>query len=126
MDITRAFNNVHHERLTYNMRKRKIPKQITDWTSSFLTGRSTKLRFNDVTSESIPTQAEVPQESPLSPTLYMFYNGDLLDIPQPGELGLGFIDDIAFGVQGLTDIGNAEKIQERLKDAEEWRKRHGA
>jgi hypothetical protein len=56
----------------------------------------------------------------------MFYNGDLLDIPAPPHLSLGFIDDIAYGVQRLTDKGNAEKLQEMLEQAEEWRQKHGA
>ena len=58
----------------------------------------------------------------------MYYNGDLLDIPQPQpqHLSLGFIEYIAYGVQGLTDTGNVEKLQQMLEKAEEWRKMHGA
>jgi Reverse transcriptase (RNA-dependent DNA polymerase) len=29
MDMSGAFNNVHHERLLHNMRKRRIPKEVT-------------------------------------------------------------------------------------------------
>ena len=82
MDVAGAFNNVHHERLIHNMRKRKVPLQITKWIHNFLQGRTTRLRFNGTLSDiSIPTPAGTPQGSPLSPTLYMYYNGDLLDIP---------------------------------------------
>jgi len=38
---------------------------------------------------------------------------------------LGFIDDIAYGVQGQTDEENARKLQRMLEKAEEWRLKHG-
>ena len=55
----------------------------------------------------------------------MYYNGDALDIPGRRGLGLGFIDDIAIGVKGLTDKGNAQKVLEILEDMEGCKDRHG-
>ena len=72
MDVAGAFNNVHHERLIDNMKKRRIPDFIVAWTESFLSDRTTSLRFNGITSENIETDAGVPQGSPLSPILYMY------------------------------------------------------
>src|SRR5438046_2775542 len=66
----------------------------------------------------MPTPAGVPQGSPLSPLLYMYYNANLLDIPRQDERGLGFIEDIMYGVEG--------KLERLLQEAEEWRKRHSA
>ena len=40
----------------------------------------------------------------------MFYNKNLLDISQSGELELGFIDNIVFEIQELINIENIEKI----------------
>src|SRR5205814_8574441 len=87
MDVSGAVNNVHHERLIHNMRKRRIPIEITNWISSFLSGRTTRMRFNGITTEYIPTPTGIPQGSPLSPILYMLYNSDLLDIPGREQLG---------------------------------------
>jgi len=36
MDVTGAFNNVHHRRLIHNLRKRHVPEIITRWIGSFL------------------------------------------------------------------------------------------
>ena len=88
MDVAEAFNNIYYERLLDNMQKRRVPKQIIKWIGSFLQARTTQLRFNDFTSTPIATPAGTPQGSPLSPLLYMFYNGDLLDIPAPPHLSL--------------------------------------
>ena len=130
MDVAGAFNNVHHERLIDNMEKRRIPGFIIAWTESFLRDRSTHLRFNGITSEEIRTEAGVPQGSPLSPILYMYYNAELLDVPRICEektvQSLGFIDDIAYGVQGQNDEENAQKLQQMLERAEGWKNRHGA
>ena len=99
MDLAGAFNNVHHERLIHNLRKRRIPKKITTWIKSFLRGRSTRISFNGTQSASFSTPAGVPQGSPLSPSLYIYYNGDLLNIPcSTDHLAFMFIDDIGFGV----------------------------
>jgi len=97
MDVAGAFNNVHHKRLIHNLRKRRIPLKITRWIESFLQGRSTHTSFNGTQSTSFPTPAGVPQGSPLSPILYIYYNRDLLDIPRGNNhLALGFIDDIGY------------------------------
>jgi hypothetical protein len=61
----------------------------------------------------------------------MYYNADLLEIPQQinhnmEDLSLGFIDDITYGVAGLTDEGNVDRLQTILTRVEQWRRRHGA
>ena len=128
MDVAGAFNNVHHTRLIHNLRKRRIPIKITKWIASFLQNRSTRISFNGVESTSYTTPAGVPQGSPLSPSLYLYYNGDLLELPPIGinHLALGFIDDIAYGVRGLTAEGNAARLEELLSQAERWRSKHGS
>jgi hypothetical protein len=68
MDVMGAFNNVHHKRLCHNMWKRRVPDFIVRWVESFLTGRSTILRFNGIDSERIAVNAGVPQGSPISLT----------------------------------------------------------
>ena len=40
-------------------------------------------------------------------------------------MGLGFIDDITYRVEGFTDKGNARKLKQLLREVEEWRKKHG-
>jgi ribonuclease HI len=127
MDVAGAFNNVHHTRLIHNLRKRRIPTNITRWIASFLQNRSTRICFNGIESASYLTPAGVPQGSPLSPSLYLYYNGDLLEFPQSiNHLVLGFIDDIAYGVRGFTAEGNTAKLEALLSQAENWRRKHGA
>ena len=126
MDVAGAFNNVHHERLIHNMRVRRIPLKIARWVQSFLSNRTTSMKYNGITTDSFSTPAGVPQGSPLSPILFILYNSELLDIPQRDELGLGFIDDIAYGVKSPTAAQNTARLEQLLKKAEKWRSKHGA
>ena len=128
MDVTGAFNYIHHKRLLHKLKKRKVPGFIVRWVKDFLGNRSTRLKFNGVESEKIYTNVGVPQGSPISPILYMFYNADLLEIPgdRSGVLSLGFIDDIAYGVQGETEEDNARELEGMLMEAERRREKHGA
>src|SRR5438046_9788665 len=82
MDVAGAFNNVHHNRLIYNMKQRRIPTQLVKLVQSFLTGRTTQLRFNETTSNDINIEAAIPQGSQLSPNLFLLYNAQLLEIPR--------------------------------------------
>ena len=126
MDVAGAFNNVHHRRLIHNLRMRRMPEKITRWIHNFLQERSTRLQFNGTKSERINTSAGVPQGSPLSPILYMYYNADLLDIASRFQgKSLGFIDDIMYGTEGSTDTENVQKLEQMLQSAEEWRGKHG-
>jgi hypothetical protein len=92
-----------------------------------LQGRSTQIKFNGTQSAAFPTPAGVPQGSPLSPILCIYYNGgELLDCPHPNSLALGFIDDIGYGVKGRTALENVTNLRYLLSKAEGWRKKHGA
>ena len=122
LDVAGAFNNVHHKRLIHNLHKRRMPNKVVDWIRSFLHNRSTQLLINGSKSAQILTPAGVPQGSPLSPLLYMYYNADLLEIGnQDGRISLGFIDDITYGIEGNTDKGNVRTLKQALVKAEEWR-----
>src|SRR5437773_1275586 len=103
LDVAGVFNNVHHERLIHNLKKKHLSTIIAKWIDRFLQKRNTQLLFNGAKSQSISTPAGIPQGSSLSSLLYMYYNANLLDISQQRGTGLGFIDDIMYGVKGFID-----------------------
>lgn len=80
MDIAGAFDTVSHQRLTHNLRKRKIPEWIANWVQSFLDNRRTTLAIHPQMTDEFAVQTGIPQGSPISPILYLFYNADLLEI----------------------------------------------
>ncbi|KIK38844.1 hypothetical protein CY34DRAFT_90303, partial [Suillus luteus UH-Slu-Lm8-n1] len=64
------------------------------------------LSFNDFKLSPFDIQNSIDQGCPLSPIAFIFYNADILKIPNPkpsqGEMGLGFIDNIALLAHAKT------------------------
>ena len=101
LDISSAFPSVNHRRLLHNLRKRGVPEPMVRWIAEFLRERRTQLNFDDFTSDPLLADCGIPQGSPLSPLLYLFYSADLLELVDPKDcarLSLGFIDDTAMAV----------------------------
>ncbi|KAK7433457.1 reverse transcriptase, partial [Colletotrichum acutatum] len=70
----------------------------------------------------------IPQGSPLSPILYLFYNADLLDsCNETGDTtATGFIDDVAILAVGDSTEETCQKLQEALRKAETWALTHAS
>ena len=129
MDVAGAFDTVSHRRLIHNLRKRKIPKWITDWTASFLENRKTTLAINRRATGEFAVRTGIPQGSPISPILYLFYNADLLEICQrPGTntSALGFVDDVNVLAYGKSTEENCRTLERIHRKCELWATRHGS
>ena len=114
LDVEGAFPNAVTDKLIHNLKKRRAPTAIVNFVKVLLTGRRTKLKFDDYTLDTIPILNGIGQGDPLSMLLYIFYNADLLDLPDnpTSEDAIGYIDDIA-----LVAIRNDfEESTNRLKD----------
>lgn len=106
MDVTGAYDNALHTRLLHNLRKRRLGA-LVPWISAFLTGRSTRIRMAEGVLEAIPTTTGIPQESPLSLILYLFYNADLIeDCSRDGVVASGWVDDVSLITEGKTEEDN--------------------
>ena len=87
------------------------------------------LCFDDYTSPSFNIESGIDQGCPLSALAFLFYNADILDIPnrKNGETGAGFIDDIYFIACGPTFSASNNKIKhimERWGRCLEWSRTH--
>ncbi len=73
------------------------------------------------------THTGIPQGSPLSPILFLFYNANLVDICNPPTLpasGIGFVDDVnalAFGKSTEKNCRTLQTVHERCLD---WARKH--
>ena len=79
LDILDANDYVCLRRLQHNFRKIYLNSHLVDLISSCLSNRVTTIRSNEFISLKLPITYSIPQGSPLSPILYMFYYADLLD-----------------------------------------------
>jgi ribonuclease HI len=106
IDVKNAFPSVSQPRLLHNLRKRRVPYELTSLIESFLTGRRTSIKCAEYTSPQSDCEVGIPQGSPLSGILYLFYNADLLDIAtthnQARLSSQGWVDDIIHLVSADT------------------------
>ena len=127
-DVKGAYNGVCKDRLLDRMKARGIPASLVRWVDGFCSGRTASVVVNGYTSEQreLP-QAGLPQGSPLSPILFLFFNADLVQRRIKAQSGsIAFVDDYSAWVTGPTAEANREGIQAIIDDALEWEARSGA
>lgn len=104
LDVAGAFDNINQSRLILNLQKRQVDHKLVQWTQSFLSGRSTIIKTREYTTDPLFTPNGIPQGSPISQILYLFYNADLLDeiAKRKDTSAIGYIDNIAILTTGKT------------------------
>ncbi|KAJ3511459.1 hypothetical protein NMY22_g15642 [Coprinellus aureogranulatus] len=114
LDVEGAFPNAETSKVIHNLKKRRIPKPYVDMIANMLSGRRTKLRFDDFLSDFIEINNGIGQGCPLSMILYIIYNADMMEIGQAnsGEESIGYVDDIALLAVGA----NFKETTKSLKD----------
>ena len=85
LDVQGAFPNIVKEVLIHNMRARSVPAQYVRLIELMLTGRKTKLSFDNFLSDFIEINNGNNQGCPLSMLNYAFYNASLLEIALPDD-----------------------------------------
>ncbi|KAF6525889.1 hypothetical protein HZS61_011684 [Fusarium oxysporum f. sp. conglutinans] len=127
-DVKGAYNGVCKERLLQRMKARGIPEGLLRWVDAFCSERTATIMINGQSSESRPLpQAGLPQGSPLSPILFLFFNADLVHTQIDKNGGaIAFVDDHTAWVSGPTAQSNRRGIQAVIDKALDWERRSGA
>ncbi|KAL4131086.1 hypothetical protein QTP88_008435 [Uroleucon formosanum] len=76
LDMAKAFDRVWHQGLIHKLLLTNIPHLLVKLIDSFLTDRTFTIKLKDHLSTSREIEAGVPQESCLSPLLYLIYTND--------------------------------------------------
>ncbi len=129
LDIAGAYDNVSHERLLHILKRKGIPTWLVQVVASFLTARHTRIAIPGYTGDRMETQTGIPQGSPLSPILFLYYGSELLEDLQRGPsdtLAWGFVDDTNLATWGPTATGNCRRLERLHQTCEQWARRHGA
>ena len=128
LDIEGAFPNAVNEKLLRNMKRRRVPTKMIQFTANLLQNRTTRLKFDDFTSEEIHLSNGIGQGDPILMVLYQFYNADLLDIPNSkNEEAMAYVDDailIATGTNFIETHNTLSDIMTREGRAINWSADH--
>ena len=127
-DVKGAYNGVCKERLIQRMKARGIPEILLRWVEAFCSRRTAAIQINGQLSEvqDLP-QPGLPQGSPLSPILFLFFNADLVQRQIDSQSGaIAFVDDFTAWVTGPTVQSNRDGITTIVNEALDWEKRSGA
>ena len=129
LDVSGAFDRVLKERLTWALRKKGLPRAVCNWVSSFMSDRWTTLAFDGQESPAFPVRTGIPQGSPLSPILFLFYNAELLERcanPHSGVGCVGFVDDVTLIAWGESTEDNCRRLAEAHVQCDRWARHYGA
>jgi ribonuclease HI len=129
LDVSGAFDNVSHLRLIHNLRKRKIDWRVAGWVASFLQNRRTTIRLPEGKSELMSVETGIPQGSPLSLMLYLFFNADLIEDCQDPNLNaeaVGWVDDGNIITWGATTEENCRNLEATYEKCKAWETKHAS
>ena len=128
LDVSGAFDNVSHARLLHDLRKRRVDEKTVKWIASFLSNRHTSIAIDGFRSTAYQINTGIPQGSPLSPILYLFYNADLIDECNntTEAMSTGYIDDVAILAWGKTTEQTCETLGRILEKAQRWASTHAS
>ena len=108
LDVSGVSENASHQGLLHNLRKRRIGSAILNWIASFIAHRVSKIWMADFISREYHVSIGIPQGSPISLSLYLFYNADLVEALIDASLSsmdLAYIDDVDI----ITSVMSAEE-----------------
>jgi ribonuclease HI len=87
------------------------------------------LCFDSFKSNTFSISTGIPQGSPLSPILYLFYNADLLETcadPTTGTSTIGYIDDVAILAISDSTEENCQILANAHEKAKKWAQQHAS
>jgi hypothetical protein len=127
-DVKGAYNGVYKDRLLQRLTARGIPAELVRWIDAFCSDRTAAILVNGhISDQQRLPQAGLPQGSPLSPILFLFFNADLVQRRIDGNGGsMAFVDDYTGWVVGPTAEANRERLQTIIDEALDWERRSGA
>ena len=127
LDMAGAFVNASHERLIHNLCMAGLPLWMTMFIASFLKNRTTRLYFDGTQTTPFNTNTGIPQGSPLSPILFLFFASYLLHKLNQGKTtAFGFVDDTNIFAYSRSTEENCRTLEAAHDKCLEWALKHGA
>ncbi|GAA6025253.1 hypothetical protein JCM10207_006241 [Rhodosporidiobolus poonsookiae] len=125
LDVAQAFPSVRTARLVRNLKEKGLPDEVGRFVEAFMSDRSCRLRVDGEEGEEVAWGSGLPQGSPLSPILFLFYNAGAVEAcASASSTGCGWIDDLNLLAWGRTVDEAVSVLQARVPALEKWSKTH--
>ena len=101
----------------------KLDQKTTRWVEIFLSERMASLSFDKDSEKMSPIGTGIPQGSPVSPILFLFYVSPLFEVMRlkhPHVICPSYIDDICLLVEGDPPEENATELEEVVATCFKW------
>ncbi|KID83219.1 reverse transcriptase [Metarhizium guizhouense ARSEF 977] len=118
-DIQGAFDTAMCNRLVLRLREQGWQDNLARWAGSFMSGRSARVRYQDITTPTTPLQCGLPQGSPVSPILFLLYTEPIYRLGNP-EGRFGYADDTAILCTGPSLEETSRTASEYLQELVNW------
>ena len=120
INLIKAFDCIPFEHLTTSLASAGINGTTLDWFTSYLSGRSQRVKYFNVLSTPLPIQFGVPQGSILGPA---FINTLLYQLPP--DSCIAYADDVSVTTTGKTNAKACVAMQFLLNIVQNWTSMHG-
>ncbi|CAF3451796.1 unnamed protein product, partial [Rotaria sp. Silwood2] len=119
-DIKAASDSVWHDGLIYKLNDLHLPQYITNYLISFLQNRAAAIEIENILSRQFNLKSGTPQETPLSPLLYIIYTADSMNGLQTHTEHWLFTDDTALWTSANTMTSLSSRLQQSIDAFESW------
>jgi hypothetical protein len=127
LDKKSAFNNVTHNRLLHNIRKKRILKLLLEFVKNFLRNRRITIIINNYTTTKRDMNVNISQDFSLLLILYLFYNVNLLETCDDIKLRISstrFVNDVNILIYKESTKRNCKVLDEIYDKCEQWAQTH--
>lgn len=130
-DIEGAYNRVGRAKLLEILAEKGIPDWIIEFVWSFLSSRSTTLDMpGHPTRRSYFVNIGIPQGSPLSPILFLFFTAPMLDrlsstLRNPDKVAFSYVDDNYLLVVSDSHENNCRMLTRLFEEVMAWARESG-
>ena len=119
LDVSKAYDSVWHAGLLFRCRE-ALPPATCRWIAGFLRGRTAAVLEDGHLSAEFSVPSGVPQGSPLSPLLYVFFTASM-PLPRGQRLGAtAYADDVALWASAATPAAAWEVLRPHLRELVSW------
>jgi len=125
VDVKGAFDHVSRIQLLLVLQSLGFPQAVLSWTDIFLSDRQLELAFDGQRQPLQPINTGIPQCSPISSILFLFYLSNLFkdswaSVLAPQLRSPSFIDDVALIVTGPSEEANSKALERAARKAWSW------